>query len=181
MGYESLVRACVVRARLATEGASAAAQQAKEEVASGFTWVPALAERLGRFESDRARFREFADFLPEVVDFFREQAAAIDRAPKLLEMTPANGARDVDPATAVLVLRFDRAMASGCSIVGDPASTPKAAGAPEWDGEQRILTVPVALLPRTTYRFGLNSTTRRNFRSAAGDPLLPIELTFTTR
>jgi len=181
VAYESLVRACVVRARLATEGRAAAQQQATEEVASGFTWVPALAERLGRFEADRARWREFTDFLPEVIDFFREQASAIERAPQLLAITPASGTNDVDPAKSELVLRFDRPMDAGMSVVGEPAATPKVTGTPQWDAARQVLTIPVALLPATAYRFWLNSATRRNFRGADGAPLLPVEVTFTTR
>ncbi len=181
VAYESLVRACVVRACLATEGKAAAQQQLQEEIASGFAWTPALVERLGRFEADRARWPTFVDFLPEVVAAFREEADAIERAPKLLAIEPASGSLEVDPATAELVLRFDRPMQAGCSVVGEPATTPRSSGAPSWDATKRVLTFRVALLPATTYRFWHNSATKRNFRSADGAPLLPIEVTFTTR
>jgi len=185
VAYESLVRACTIRARFVTEGAAAAKQQAGDEVGRGFLWVPSLAEELGRYEADRAKWATFESFLPEIVRFFGEVAAAIaiveKTTPKLLEITPADGALDVDPALATMTIRFDRAMGDGCSIVGDPASTPKAVGAPTWDADRKVLTVPVKLDSGKSYRFALNSPRHQNFRSREGTPLKPIEIAFTTR
>lgn len=80
VGYESLVRACTIRARFVTEGKVAASQQAVEESARGFTWVPALAEELARFEQDRAQWPRFEDFLPEIVAYFERTAALVPPA-----------------------------------------------------------------------------------------------------
>jgi hypothetical protein len=121
--YESLVRASVVRAMLATEGESAAQKAANEEVASGFRWVPDLAELYGEYERDRARYPTFETFMPRVVEFFERVAKDAKPegagAPKLVDCEPANGAQSVDPKLTKMTLRFDVAMRDqSWSIVG---------------------------------------------------------------
>ncbi len=186
MSYESLVRACVVRCRTATEGDAAGKKQAADEVARGFAWVPALAAEIGRFEADRKQWPTFADFLPQVVTCFEREAkraAEQDaRAPHLVAMTPANGSRDLAAGDATIVFTFDRAMQTDSySVMGEPAKTPTGRGKPTWDASGRVLTWPVRFEPGTSYRFSLNSEKKQGFRSAEGVPLVPVEITLATR
>lgn len=187
VAYESLVRASVVRCRLATEGQAAANEQAAEEVKEHFTWVPDLARLLGEFESDRARYASFEAFMPRVVTFFEERAASVaavdESRPKVLSIEPRNGALDVDPGLKRLVITFDRQMRDqSWSIVklkGERCPLGKAT--PAYDAARRVLEVAIELEPGTSYRFMLNSEGMDGFRSAEGVPLAPFEVAFTTR
>ena len=185
MFYESLVRASVVRCRLATEGQAAADEQARYEANRHFTWVPELAQLFGEYEGDRERYPTFDTFMPRIVAFFEqvaEHAEPEGEAPKLVSIEPANGARDVDPTRTVMTLRFDRPMRDkSWSIVGTPSDQPEVAGELAYDAERQVLTVPVRLEPGRTYRFWLNSDQFHAFKSAEGEPLDPLEVTFTTK
>ncbi|MCC6406474.1 MAG: DUF4932 domain-containing protein [Planctomycetes bacterium] len=184
--YESLVRASVVRCRLATEGEAAAKQQAAEERARHFRWVPELAELYGEYERDRERYPTFEAFMPRIVEFFeriaKDAKSEGEGAPKLVSIEPASGAQDVDPSATVMTIRFDRPMRDrSWSIVGAKRDTPEISGELAYDAERKVLTVPIRLEAGRTYRFSLNSDTKRGFVGADGVPLEPIEVTFTTR
>jgi hypothetical protein len=185
MVAESVVRACTVRCRTVTEGETAGRRQSDEEVRRGFSWVPELARALAAYEADRTRWPTFPDYVPEIVKVFeqvaqRHERQAADR-PQLVEVVPANGATDVDPALTTLTLRFDRPMQESWSIVGDPKDVPPRGGEPSFDSSHQLLTVSIRLEPERTYRFSLNSTKFHGFVSRQGLALEPIEVTFTTR
>jgi hypothetical protein len=184
--YESLVRAAVVRCRLATEGQAAADAQARSEANRGFRWVPELATLYGEYEQDRARYPTFDAFMPRVIELFERVAKDAkpegEGAPRLVSIEPANGASDVDPGVTVMTLRFDRPMRDkSWSIVGTPTDQPQVTGDPAYDVERVVLTVPIRLEPRRTYRFWLNSDRFQGFKSAEDVPLEPVEITFSTR
>lgn len=184
--YESLVRACVVRCRLATEGEAAAKEQAREEVARLFKWVPDLAASLGAYENDRERYATFESFMPQVIEFFERYAEQLDKEdalrPHVVSIEPSNGAADVDATTTELVIRFDRAMLDqSWSIVGAPDDQPKFTGKPVYDAKREVLRVPMELEKSRTYRFWLNTEQKTAFKSAAGVALAPVQVTFTTR
>jgi hypothetical protein len=184
--YESLVRACVVRYMAHQLGDEAAARQAEQEVARGFKWTPALAKLLAEYEADRASYPAFDDFMPRVVEFFEGAAAdavaAAEKAPRVLSIVPANGARDVDPATAELVITFDRPMRDGSwAIVRVPDGEIPGFQRPGYDAARKVLRVPMKLVPGTSYRFWLNAEGYMSFASADGTPLEPVEVSFTTR
>lgn len=186
MVYESLVRAAVVRHLLTIDGQPAAEQQAIQDHDRGFRWIGPLAKALGAYESDRKTYPTFNDFMPKVVEFFNGYAGEYEKLvagiPQVVSMTPANGATDVDPSLANLTITFDRPMKDkSWSVVGDPAQTPRITGTPAYDGELKVLTVPVALEPGRTYVFWLNQGQRRGFVSKDGFPLDPLRVTFTTR
>lgn len=182
MAYETLVRACVLRCMLATQGREAAQAQALEELEKHFAWVPELAKLLGEFETNRDEFATFEAFMPRVVEFWDDWAEKLAAAPAVVSMEPANGASDVDPDLRTLTIRFDRPMLAGSwSIVGASAETPAFAGAPTYDSERRVLTVPMRLERGRTYRFSLNGPTKQGFKSADGVPLAPLAVAFATR
>lgn len=184
--YESLVRAGVVRCRLETEGRDAAREQAADDVARGFLWVPELAQLLGEHASDRAKHEDFESFMPRVVAFFEgwaKKAEELDaKRPRIVSLTPADGAQDVDPALTKLVVTFDRAMTDrSWSFVGKPEDMPAIEGQPAYDSELKVLTLSVKLEKGRRYSLQLNSATKRGFKAADGTPLEPVTWRFRVR
>ncbi len=184
--YESLTRAATVRYLEKHGGAAAVKENLEFDVKQHFTWIEGLAEKLGEYEKDRARWPTLDSFMPEVAKFFDALAAeapeVVEEAPAVVSIVPENGARDVDPKTTKIVVTFDRKMRTdGYSVVGGGESFPKLAGKIEWDASGKTLTIPVALEPGHTYQFGLNGGRFTAFRSAEGVQLVPVSVEFTTR
>lgn len=185
MMCESLVRACEVRYALETDGPDAANRRAQYNVRRGFLWTGELAELLGDYESDRSKYPTLDPFMPRVVTFFKLYADRYDeyvqQMPQVASMTPANGETNVDPSLRQITITFDRAMANGSwGLFGNPDDMPEIAGKLSYDSTFKILTVPVRLMPRKTYRFSLNSMRQKPFRSQGGVPLQPVRVTFQT-
>lgn len=186
MMYESLVRACTVRHVLSHDGPEEAQQEAARHHRRGFRWTGDLARLLGEYESDREHYPGLDDFMPRVVAFFDGYAAALETqaadAPTVIWMNPANGADDVDPDLTAITITFDRPMADGgWSVVGGGPNFPEVTGPPSYDRTHRIFTLPVRLEAGWNYRFSVNSDRFDAFRSAAGVPVAPLEVTFATR
>ena len=100
-------------------------------------------------------------------------------APKIVSVTPADGAKDVDPNLGEIVVCFDRPMREGWSLIGN--GWPKCIGEPEFDASMKQLTIKVQLKPATEYRLEMNRGRYRNFKSADGVPLAQCAYTFTTK
>ncbi|MCB9882916.1 MAG: DUF4932 domain-containing protein [Planctomycetes bacterium] len=184
---ESLVRASTVRYVMATRGASDGRKAIAYEVSRGFEWTPELQALLARYEGERQRYETLEDFVPEIVPFLDAWvttfAALQEKAPKVVSITPSNGARDVDPAITQIVVTFDRAMVDGgWSVVGGGPAFPQLDGSPRYDDTKTVLTIPVTLRPDHAYEYWLNGPRHQSFRSAAdGTPLRPLRVRFRTR
>lgn len=100
-------------------------------------------------------------------------------APKIVSVTPADGAKDVDPNLGEIVVCFDRPMQGRVSLTGD--GWPKIVGTPEFDSTMTKLTIRVNLNPETEYTLGFNSRNHKKFASAEGAPLVPCVCTFRTK
>ena len=100
-------------------------------------------------------------------------------APKIVSVTPADGAKDVDPNLGEIVVCFDRPMREGWSLTGN--GWPRCIGEPEFDASMKKLTIKVRLNPATEYRLEMNRGSSHNFKSADGVPLAPCAYTFTTK
>lgn len=100
-------------------------------------------------------------------------------APKIVSVTPMDGAKDVDPNLGEIVVCFDRPMQGRVSLTGD--GWPKIVGTPEFDSTMTKLTIRVNLNPETEYTLGFNSRSHKKFVSADGVPLAPCAYTFTTK
>lgn len=183
--YETLVRACVVRCRFATEGTAAAKEQVQAEQKAHFAWVPELAELLSEYEADRERYPELRAFLPRIVErlaAIAERLPEVARAPQVVALVPANAATDVDPALTLLRITFDRPMKdSSWSLVGAKSDLPEITGALAYDAARKVLTVPIRLQPGRTYSFSLNGERHKGFVSAEGVALEPLPVRFSTR
>ena len=100
-------------------------------------------------------------------------------APKIVSVTPADGAKDVDPNLGEIIVCFDRPMQGRVSLTGD--GWPTLVGTPEFDSTMTNLTIRVALKPETEYTLGFNSRSHKKFASAEGAPLVPCVCTFRTK
>ena len=100
-------------------------------------------------------------------------------APKIVSVTPADGAKDVDPNLGVITVCFDRPMQGRVSLTGD--GWPTLVGAPEFDSTMTKLTIRVNLNPETEYTLGFNSRSHKKFASEDGVPLTPCVYSFRTK
>jgi hypothetical protein len=102
--------------------------------------------------------------------------------PRIVSKSPPVGATDVDPALTEITVSFDQDMGAGYSWTGggpDYPTSPQGVKA-HWRGK-RTCILPVKLEAGHYYRVGINSTSFRNFRSAAGVAALPSAIFFTTK
>lgn len=211
MMMESVLRACELRYALATGGPEAVKKSVAYENSRSFYWVAELGELLARYEEQPRKYKDFAEFFPEVIAFFKayapkagEKIAAAreaeraekerqrrelaermlewrEKGPKIVSIVPADGS-EADPGLKAIVVTFDRPMARGWSFIQTgPDSYPGISGDPAYDAAMRVLTLPVTLKPGTAYSLGLNSEHYQGFQSADGVPLFPAELHFKTR
>ena len=100
-------------------------------------------------------------------------------APKIVSVTPADGAKDVDPNLGEIVVCFDRPMQGRVSLTGD--GWPTLVGTPEFDSAMTNLAIRVALKPETEYKLGFNSRSHMKFASADGVPPTPCVYAFRTK
>ena len=186
---ESLVRACEVRYAARYEGTAAARSSIAYEKGRGFLWTKELSNLLAEYEAHRDQYPTLEAFAPRLVAFFRDyskgfaerQAMLQARRPKILWMTPTNGATQVNPSLTNLQVMFDRPMKNGSwALVGDPSQCPEGKGNPSYNAARTIWSVPVKLKPEFTYQFMLNSDGFDSFCSQDGVPLEPVAVTFTT-
>lgn len=106
--------------------------------------------------------------------------AVVAEAPRVVEMSPENGATDVAPGTGELRVVFDRDMTTkGFSFCGGGPAFPPIQGNPKWVNK-RTVVAKVKLEPDHDYSCSLNCPAGQNFRSADGTPLEPVPWTFST-
>jgi hypothetical protein len=103
--------------------------------------------------------------------------------PEIVSMTPANKAKDVDPKIKSLRVTFNVPMGESSSWTGGGDQFPKIPQGKKasWTKDHKTCILPVELKPDWEYRLGLNSPSYKNFTSASGIPLEPVEYTFKTK
>jgi hypothetical protein len=183
---ESLVRASVVRYMRANDTRRKALAEIREQHDRGFVWVEDLSNLLAEYEKHRDQYPTLEAFMPRIVAFFDEYAGKLEaqaaRRPKVVSMTPANGAKDVDPGLKEMRITFDRPMKDGAwAIVGGGPNFPEITGKLSYDKDLKVLTVPVRLKPGWRYQLWLNRGQYNSFASADGTPLESVAVTFKTR
>lgn len=101
--------------------------------------------------------------------------------PTVVKTTPANGEKQVDPGLRQITFEFDQDMNTrgGRSICGGGDTFPKIVGSMRWSGK-RTFVMSVRLQPNHDYRLSVNCPSALNFRSAAGEPVVPYPVRFTT-
>ena len=102
-------------------------------------------------------------------------------APRVVELSPPNGATDVDPALAELRATFDRPMSEGWSWVTEGGeSFPETTGEASLTPDGRTAVLPVRLVAGRSYVVWLNSPQYRFFRDRDGVELAPVRWSFST-
>lgn len=186
---ESLVRACEVRYAARYEGEAAARATIQYNRGRGFLWTKELSDLLADYEAHRDQYPTLEAFAPRLVTFFKDysngfaekQAALAAKRPKILWMSPTNGASLVDPGVTNFQVAFDRPMRDGSwALVGDRAQCPEGTAPPRYDSARKLWSVPVKLKPEFTYQFMLNADEFESFCSQEGVPLEPVPVKFTT-
>lgn len=74
MLYESVVRAGVVRYRVAFEGAAKGEEEIRQQEQSGFKWIRGLSDLMAEYEKDRKRYPTLDSFSPRLAEFFKSYA-----------------------------------------------------------------------------------------------------------
>ena len=113
-----------------------------------------------------------------------EEKAAAAKAPKIVRIEPANGSRNVDPNTPLLVVGFDQPMGGGYSWAQDSDDTfPE--DDPDYENmrwlDDRTAVYPVRLKPDKDYKIYLNVPPFASFRAKeSGLPAEGVVYTFHT-
>ncbi|GEM_PF-2213116 len=103
--------------------------------------------------------------------------------PRVVSTSPANGAKEVDPATAEVTVTFDRDMGPGFTWNGNAPEYPFLPEGKAFWRDQRTCVLPVKLEPGRNYCVGLNtfSANQQSFRSVEGVRAIPTAIHFATR
>ena len=123
---------------------------------------------------------------PSALSFTTKGATAATkmklRTPAVVEIKPANGARDVDPKLAELRVTFNVPMGGDFSWCGDPSKQPQTPEGkrPYWTDDHKTCVLPVSMQPGSHYEFWLNSQSFHGFKSEAGVPLESVAYSFDT-
>lgn len=175
----SLERAAAIEYVSEHDGRDAARAAIRQENARSFVWMGGLVDLLETYRNDRRQYPTFQSFMPRVVEFFTAVAPTtadlLDRfQPKVLSTSIPDGARDVDPGTTAIIVRFSMPM----SRVG-PAKSAKLSGG-RFDAGGTAITIPLALEPDRDYTIPLRWSGGQAFVSADGVPLPATLLRFRT-
>src|SRR5208337_1360327 len=184
--YESMVRAATIRYSFEHAGPEAARRAEESERVRSFLWMGELCDLLATYEKNREAYPTLDSFMPKVVLFFNDEAPRIgelqrlyeESRPKVVSMSIANHAQDVDPAVTEIVIRFNRPVRQ----VGNPQKTRDPRFGPaRFDKTGTVLRIPVTLEPDRQYRFSLTWPEGEPFVSADGVPMNAYTVEFHTR
>jgi hypothetical protein len=145
--------------------------------------------RLGINSKSYQNFRSEEGIVAAPVSiYFTTQGATkelVDRVqvPKIVAMSPANGAADVDPSVTEIKVTFDRPMGKGMSWTGGGEKFPDVLVGQNafWSKDGLTCTLPVKLIAHHEYEIGINSPSHQNFASAWGVPVEPVRYAFKTK
>jgi hypothetical protein len=176
---QSLSRAVTIEYVMEHDGQEAAHIAIQKENARSFFWMSGLVDLLDTYRKGRDQYPTLDSFMPRVAQFFAETAPRIreltDRLqPKVVSTSIAEGARDVDPGTKQIVVRFSMAMTRT-----GPNKSSKISGG-RFDTAGTVLTIPIALEADRDYAIPLRWSGGQSFVSADGVPLPGATLRFRT-
>jgi hypothetical protein len=208
--YESLNRACELRYDRVYYSSDAVKRAEEYEISRGFHWVPGLGEVLGEYDAAPRKYKDLGEFFPKIVEYFNAYAGRAEadiaaynekkkaeaekkrqemeswkeKGPKVVAMSPENGAADVPAGPLTITITFDRPMGEGYSMVQTEGRDryPKIKEVPGFDAGRKVFSMQVELQPGREYVIGVNSEDYSSFKSAAdGVPLYPVKYTFKTK
>lgn len=102
-------------------------------------------------------------------------------APRVVSLSPENGATAVASGTVDAVITFDQPMDGGMSLTtrGGPDKFPKMDN-PRWSADRKTLTATMQLAPNREYVVGVNCPPYTNFKNDNGVSADAVVWTFTT-
>ncbi len=176
---QSLSRAVSIEYAMEHEGPEAARVVIRKESSRSFFWMSGLVDLLESYRNGRERYPTFDSFMPRVARFFADTAPKMQELtdryqPKVVATSIAAGARDVDPGTKQIVVRFSMSM----TPIGPEKSSKLSGG--RFDTTGTVLTMPVTLEPERNYAIPLRWSGGQSFVSADGVPLPAATLRFRT-
>ena len=185
---ESLVRAAViVYFQDKGEESGKNLQRIREEQRHGFLWMDELVDKLKQYEAQRAQYRTFSSYMPQIALFYRDlaprtAAAFAARSAHVVSTEPfANHSQDVDASVRLITIVVDKQLdPRGYSInygTGGKEHYP-IMGKPTFGEDGLQILLPVQLKPNQTYSFVL---TPMAFLTPDGYPLENYTVEFKTR
>jgi len=193
MVIESVVRAATARYILAHEGAKTARGEVIEQQGKGYLHMPELFELLDVYERERKKYPTFESFMPRVVSFFEDFAGRVEvvksaydaKRPKVVSVSIANGASDVDPNLTEIVVRFDRPMRKSLPTLGYDLRGPRdrfpEIGKFDFDEQGTSFRISIKLQPAHDYELTLNRHSGGAFAGTDVVLLAPYQIQFRTR
>lgn len=101
------------------------------------------------------------------------------KGPRVVSVSPANGATGISAETNKLVVTFSEPMGLGYSFCEEPGSPIVFNGKGSWISSTTV-EIPVILSPGIRYQLSLNDEKYTNFKNRDGTALEPYLWTFTT-
>lgn len=160
-------------------GADAAQEVLEQEKANGFELLPQLCDAIKSERQKSGNEWSFVKSFPALVAVLNTPQAKTliaesTRArqalvPKVVSVTPANGDQNVDPATKVITVVFDRPMRDkSWAVCQESAESFPEVKKISYDSSCKILTIETALKPDHDYLLFLNADRFRSFVSYEG-------------
>lgn len=104
-------------------------------------------------------------------------------SPRVVDTSPKNGSRTVDPTLKEISVTFSEPMMdkSWSWSYEDKNQFPQMTGQPYYSENFTKCVLPVRLERNKEYVIWINTSRLQNFRNRAGVPALPFKFTFTTQ
>jgi len=181
--YESMVRATTIQYIQEHDGSEAAQRMIQQDYSRSFFWMSDLCSLLAAYQKNRPQYPTLETFMPKVVAFFNDEASRMGELatkyeqtrPTVISMSVVDGATDVDPELAEIVVKFSRPMST------EDRNTDPRFRKGHFDATGTVLTIPVSLQADHDYQFSLRWPNGQAFTSADGVPFQPVSLHFRTR
>lgn len=160
-------------------GTGPAQEALDQEKANGFELLPLLCHAINEERQKSGKDWSFVKTFPQLVAVLNgPQARALiaestrareQMVPKVVSVTPANGDQNVNPATKVITVVFDRPMRDkSWSVCQESAESFPEVKKVSYDSSCKILTIEVVLQPEHNYLLFLNTDRLRSFVSYEG-------------
>ncbi|MCJ8211792.1 DUF4932 domain-containing protein [Mucilaginibacter sp. RS28] len=148
-------------------------QEIKSEQSRGFVWMPQLVELLHRYEASRDKYPTLQSFMPEVVNFYQNVSANINKyeedylqhCAKVVSVAPfKNGDNNVDAAVSEITFNFDKPLDGNRYFFGPGekgmSHYPKSLKL-TFSNDNKSLIMKVQLLPNTEYQISIAGSRMR--------------------
>jgi len=174
--YETFVRAAesyLVRQHLS---ADLAARNIVAQRSAGFLWTSDLADELAEYGKNRAKYRTFAEFLPQLEKKFLELSqnpeAIYARCPKVTQCNFVWGTKEPDSQTVTVKVSFDKPMQTDSRGVSIQPEGWIVAKKTEFAADALSFEITLKLKRGVSYNLAVNRF-GRGLVSQSGYPAMP--------